>query len=398
MPIPSAARPLAGGTRSGALLIVTILAVAVNMRPTITSVGPVLDRIGADAGLGPAALGTLGSLPVLAFAAMSPLVSALAARVGSDRTVLLALGTLILATVLRSLPGGAVSLFAGTIVIGAAIAVLNVLLPAFVRADFPDRLAVATGTYSSALGASAALASGLALPIAQAAGWRIALGAWAALAVLGGVVWSARRRRGSAASPTREAAAGGARVWRSATAWQVALFMGAQSTVFYLLIAWLPTLERRIGVAPVTAGWHLFGFQAAGIVAGLAITAGMHGRGDLRVPALAVSGGMALGMLGLLLAPDATLGWVLIAGVSSGASLVVALTLIGQRAASSADAARLSGMVQSVGYLIAASGPIGAGVLLDRTGAWQAVVIAVVAVAALQCIPAYLAGRDRSVR
>lgn len=381
--------------RSRALLLVTVLVVAANMRPTITSVGPLIDRIGADTGLGPAALGLLGAIPVLAFAVVSPLVAALSRRLGVERTVLIALAVLIVATVIRSLPGWNALLWVGTALIGAAIAVANVLVPAVVKADFPDRIAVATGAYSSALGVFAALASGLAIPIADLAGWRVALGCWAGLAVVGFVVWATR---GWHAGPaTASGSPSTAPVWSSATAWQCALFMGAQSTVFYSLITWLPTLERGIGIDAVTGGWHLFAFQVAGVVAGLAVTAALHGRGDLRIPAVAVSGGMAIGMLGLLIAPGVALLWVLVAGVASGASLVVALTFIGTRARNGEDAARLSGMVQGVGYLLAALGPIGVGLLLSATGAWQAGAVAVAAVALVQCVPAYLAGRDRTI-
>lgn len=383
-------------TRSAALLIVTVLVVAANMRPTITSVGPVIDRIGADTGLGSAALGLLGAIPVLAFAAVSPLVARLSRRIGPEAAVLVALVVLVLATVLRSLPGWTGLLWIGTALIGGAIAVANVLVPAIVKTDFPDRVAVATGAYSSALGLVAAAASGLAIPLAQAAGWRIAVGGWAALAVVGIVVWSLRFGRGSGAR-LPAAPPSTAPVWRSGTAWWCALFMGLQSTIFYSLVTWLPTLERGTGIAPLVAGWHLSLFSALGVVSGLAITAVLHGRSDLRIPAVAVSAGMAVGMGGLLLVPSLAILWVTVAGLASGASLVIALTFVGIRARTSADSARLSGMVQGVGYLLAALGPFGVGLLLDVTGAWQAGVVAVGIVGLLQCIPAWFAGRDRVV-
>jgi len=184
-------------------------------------------------------------------------------------------------------------------------------------------------------------------------------------------------------------------MWTSPLAWQVAVYMGSQSTVFYLLVTWLPTIERSIGVDPVAAGWHLFGFQAVGIVAGLAITAALHGRADLRLAAAGVAGVMLIAMAGLLLAPGASLLWVLLAGLGTGSSIVVALTLIAQRARSAGDAARLSGMAQGVGYLLAATGPAGAGVLLEATGDWRLLAVATAVVAAVQLVFGLLAGRDR---
>lgn len=383
-------------TRSGVLLVGTVLVVAANMRPTITSVGPVLDRIGEGTGLGSAALGLLGAIPVLAFAVVSPLVAALARRIGSERAVLLALVVLVLATLLRSVPGWAGFLWIGTAVLGGAIAVMNVLVPAIVKTDFPDRVAIATGAYSSALGLMAAAASGLAIPIAGLAGWPVAVGCWALLAAIGVAVW-ALRLRGGASRALPDAAPSSVRVWRSGTAWWCALFMGLQSTVFYSLITWLPTLERGTGIPPLVAGWHLSLFSALGVVSGLAVTAALHGRSDLRVPAVAVSAAVAVAMAGMLAAPALALLWVVVAGLGSGASLVVALTFVGIRARTSADSARLSGMVQGIGYLLAAVGPFGVGLLLGLAGVWQAGIVAVGIASLLQCIPGWFAGRDRVV-
>jgi CP family cyanate transporter-like MFS transporter len=184
-------------------------------------------------------------------------------------------------------------------------------------------------------------------------------------------------------------------MWSSWTAWQVALFMAAQSTTFYLMITWLPTVEVQIGQSALAAGWHLFAFQVVGIFAGLAVPLLMHRRGDLRAVAAGVSVLMVVSMVGMLLTPTLVIVWVILAGASAGASLVVALTLVAQRARTSEDAGRLSGMVQSIGYALATVGPIGAGLLLEWTGAWQSAMIAVAAVAALQSFVGLLAGRDR---
>lgn len=386
---PATSRP-----RSAVLLGLTVLVVAANLRPTITSVGPVLDRIGAETGLGASALGLLGAVPVVAFATVSPLVARLARAVGVDRAVMLALAVLVLATVLRSVPGWTGLVWIGTALIGSAIAVANVLVPSIVKTDFPDRIALATGAYSATLGVVAAAAAGFALPIAELAGWRVAIGGWAGLGVLALLLWPLRLRSRTATPPAAVGVAG-VRVWRSATAWWCAAYMGLQSTFFYTLITWLPTLERGIGVAPLVAGFHLSLFSALGVLSGLAVTATLHGRRDLRRHGLAISLAMTVSMAGLLLAPGLVVVWVVLAGLASGASLVFALTLIGLRSHTGADTARLSGMVQGVGYGVAALGPFGVGVLLDLTGAWQSGVVAVGVVAALLAVPAWFAGRDR---
>jgi MFS transporter, CP family, cyanate transporter len=384
-------------TAAPVLLVVTVLVVATNLRATITSVGPVLDLISTDTGLSAAALGVLGAIPLIAFAVVSPVVHHLSRRVGAERAVLLALLVLIFATVLRSLawPG---ALWVGTAVIGCAIAVGNVLVPAIVKRDFPHKIAVMTGAYSAVLSAFAATASGLSLPIAQVSSWRVAIGIWVILSVIAAITWLPRVLRHRQSITANAAPADGARrttMWTSATAWQVALFMGAQSTTFYFFVTWLPSIEVAFGVDPVVAGWHLFGFQAVGIAAGLGVTAFMHGRSDLRLVAGSVSALMIIAMIGLAVAPALVVVWILVAGLSAGASLVVSLTFVAQRARTAADAGRLSGMVQGVGYLLAALGPLAAGVLLDVTGTFTVSLRCGAALAAFQLLLGLLAGRDR---
>jgi CP family cyanate transporter-like MFS transporter len=186
-------------------------------------------------------------------------------------------------------------------------------------------------------------------------------------------------------------------MWRSALAWQVTAFMGTQAIFFYLLVTWLPSIEVSRGIDPVHAGWHLFLFQATGIVGGLTVSLAMRGRRDHRLAGAGLSAGMAVSMLGLLLLPSLDLVWLVVAGLSSGASLVVALSLVAERSRTTGDAARLSGMVQSIGYLLGIIGPIGAGALFEATGSWAPVLVGVVVVNLVQLVVSFLAGRDAYV-
>jgi MFS transporter, CP family, cyanate transporter len=392
-----------------AVLALSLLVVAANLRPTLTALGPVIALVGEDTGLSPSALGLLGSVPLLAFAGVSPFVQLLSRRWGPDHTVFVATVVMLGATVLRSLPGPTVSLWAGTVALGAGIAVCNVLVPALVKRDFPREVPLMTGAYTATLSLSAALASGLALPIGQVGGWRLGIAVWGVVGVIALLAWLPRLRhhRPDPAAPvavalpgaTTAPVAGAPRgsMWRSALAWQVTAFMGTQAIFFYLLVTWLPSIEVARGVSPVRAGWHLFLFQATGIAGGLLVSLAMRGRRDHRLPGVALSAGMAVSMLGLLLLPDLDLLWLTVAGLSSGASLVVALSLVAERSRTSADAARLSGMVQSVGYLLGIIGPIGAGALFEATGTWAAVLVGVVVVNLVQLVVSLLAGRDAYV-
>lgn len=379
---------------SATFLLITVLVVAASLRAAITSVGPLLTLIGNDTHLSKSALGLLGAIPLAAFAIVSPLVQLLVKRFGTERAVLLALVVLTGATVLRSIPGWDGWLWIGTAIIGAAIAVGNVLLPTIVKRDFPNHVAAATGGYVAVLSGFAALASGIALPLGNAFGWRISVGAGALLSLIGAIVWLPRLRHQVAVKTAAEPPSPGS-MWRAPVAWWVAMFFAAQMANFYLLITWLPTIEKHTGQSAVAGGWHLFVFQAAGIVGGLLIPRLMRGRADLRAVSTAVALTMVVAMVGLLFAPALVVLWAIVGGMSAGAALVVGLTFIAARARHTTDAGRLSGMAQSLGYALAMVGPILAGYLLDKTNAWQAPVLLVLVIAVLQLIVGLFAGRDR---
>jgi MFS transporter, CP family, cyanate transporter len=354
--------------------------------------------VAADTGLGPGALGLLGAVPLLAFAAVSPLVHLLTNALGAERAVLVSTLVLIVGTLVRSLPGPVASLWIGTILIGAAIAVANVVVPAIVKHDFPSDVPLVTGLYSAVLGGTAAVASGLALPISDFGGWRLGIGVWGLLSVVAAVVWPLRSRGRPARETPTVGASSRARsrsVWRSAVAWQVSLVMATQALTFYLLVTWLPTIEVSFGVDPVTAGWYSFLYQIVGIAAGLAVTVFMRGRADHRAVGVVVSLLLIVAIAGLLIVPNWSVLWLVLAGLSGGSSLVLALALVGERSHTAAAAGRLSGMAQSVGYLLSAAGPFGAGLLFAATGSWDYPLFAVIAVAAVQLVLSLYAGRDR---
>lgn len=285
-------------------------------------------------------------------------------------------------------------------VIGAAIAVGNVLVPVIVRRDYSRRVSTATGVYSACITLAASIASAMAVPLAGAAGWRGALGFWALPAAVVALVWLSRCLR-----PPIEGAQGAGEgvpaggdetspgLWRRRQTWLVTAFMGLQSTAFYTIITWLPTIEGSAGVGPATAGVHLFVFQIVGIVSGLAIPRFMTDPRSQVGATLTASVPILVGLLGLLLAPGAALAWATVAGLGSGASLVVALSLISMRGRSTAETARLSGLAQAMGYLLAAVGPVVIGRLASWTGGWDAGLAVMAGLAAVQVLIAVPAGR-----
>ncbi|WP_076692932.1 MFS transporter [Tersicoccus sp. Bi-70] len=409
------------------LLVVGILAIAGNLRPIFTALGPLIDQVGAETGMGPTGLGLLAAMPLLAFAVVSPVAAAVGNRFGAARTVLAALVLLLVGAAIRSLPTGAPSdgtpgdvvgsagLWVGSFLIGSAIAVGNVLLPSIVKREFPRHIPILTGAYSATLGAVASVGAGLAVPLSHLrlpdgseAGWRLGLGAWALLVLPAIVLWLPHlRTRTAVDGATAEEPASGTdtpaavpaarrSVWRSPLAWQVTAYMGLQSVNFYVIVTWLPTIERSWGTGAVESGWNLFAYQLVGVASSSLVPLMLRGR-DQRLACALAPVLTAAGLLGLVLVPGLALFWALLAGFGGGASLVIALSLIGLRAGDHRVASSLSGMAQSVGYLLAAVGPPVVGALFTATGTWAVPVLGMVAVNVVQIVVGLAVGRDRTV-
>lgn len=386
---PNPGRPT--GRSAQALLVWGLLVVAANLRPSLTGVGPLLGRVQADLDVAPAVAGLLSSLPLLAFAVISPLVPRLAARWGPERLLWGALVVLTLGIAVRWFPATG-SLFAGTVLIGAGIAVGNVLLPSLIKRDFPTRVGLLTSAYATVMGAVAAVASGVAVPISQVAagGWSTALGCWIVLALAAVVLWLPQVRTSRATQmPVRSHRL----PWGSALAWAVTAFMGLQSLSFYVVVTWLPQVFQDSGFSAAAAGWLLFTFQAVAVVTSLAVPAALRWARDQRAVAAGSSAVMLIGYVGLLVTPGWALLWSVVLGLGGGACLVLALAFLGLRAADATAAGALSAMAQSVGYLLAAVGPVVFGLLHTVSSGWHAPIILMCVAATCQVIVAVAAGR-----
>jgi CP family cyanate transporter-like MFS transporter len=375
-------------------LLVGVVLVAANLRAALTEMGPLLPGIEASTGLSGTWTGLLGTLPLLTFAATSPLVGRTAHRYGASRALVTSLAVLAAGLLIRSLPG-VPFLFVGTVVIAAAIAYGNVLLPSVIKSTVQeDRIGQVTGLYVTAMGLLAAISSGVSVPMADhlPGGWRTALAVWAALAVLAFGLWIplGRRTGRAAATPaTREHIP-----WHSPLAWQVSVFMGLQSLGFYSTIAWLPSIVHDHGVGEAAAGWQLFLFQIVGLVSSSALPVLARRWTDQRLLAAAASAIVALGFALLAVAPQLAVVSSVLTGLGGGACLVLALTFQGQRAADASQAAALASMAQSVGYLVAAVGPLLLGALHELTGGWTLPLLLLVALTLAQAAVGAGAGRD----
>ena len=382
------------------LLVVGIVLLAVNLRPALTGLTPLIGQIRADTSISYGVAGLLTALPLLAMGVLSPIASLLAHRFGMERLLLASMLVLAAGILLRS-AGAVTALFLGTAVLGAAIAIGNVLLPGLVKREFPERVGLMTSTYSTALAVSAAIAAGASFPLADQVGigWRASLGSWALLALVAAVAWLPQMRsaRPTNASPANSQGVNGP--WRSALAWQVTLFMGLQSLGYYVVLTWLPQiLQEQAGISASLAGWMLALAQAVGIASIFLapVLASMRpSQHRVVVVAVALTGAGALGLL--VAAETATALWVVLLGLGQGACFSLALTFFALRAPDSEHAAALSGMAQTVGYLLAAVGPFLFGLLRDTTHAWTVPLALLFAVAACLLLTGLGAARDAHV-
>lgn len=390
------------------LLLVGIVLITVNLRPAIVAVSPLLDGIREQTGMSGATAGLLTTLPVLCFGALAPLAPRLSRRLGPEAVVVAAM-LLLLAGILVRLSSSLAVLFAGTVLIGGAIAVANVLLPSMIKRDLGHATGMAMGVYAMALSAGGALAAAITVPLQDGigSGWRTTLALWALLAVpavLAAGGWLLLRRRQGGG---RRAAAAGVRaarsraaisLWRDPVAWQVTLFMGLQSLQFYAAAAWLPTIFADHGFSESRAGLMLALATIVGTLSSLVMPI-LAGRAlDQRRLVVTTIALYALGTVGLLAAPTAAGPlWMALIGFAQGAGISLALTMIVLRSPDPEHAAALSGMAQTVGYLLAATGPFALGALHDASGGWTVPLLVLLVLLVPLLLSGLGAGRRRTV-
>ncbi|SER54685.1 MFS transporter, CP family, cyanate transporter [Streptomyces qinglanensis] len=395
------------------LLFAGIVLASLNMRAALAGVSPVLGQISDDFGMTATVSSLVTTIPLIFMGVVSPLAPGLARRWGTETVLFGALVLLTGGIVLRIAPPMA-TLFLGCAVVGSGIALLNVLMPGLIKRDFPEQAAGMTALYSTAMILGATASAAAAVPLERAlGGWRGSLVSWALLAGLAACVWLPQAlvvRRGTphgrptAAAPrTAAGAAGpreqpGPRLTRSVLAWQITLFMGSQSLIAYVTIAWLPTLFTDHGMSETSAGL-VFAFSTLVQMAGsfvVPVLAGRMRRQRLLCTAVALS--MAAGIAGLLVAPVAGAWvWAALLGLGQGGALGLALTLMVLRSADAHTAARLSGMAQTWGYLLAAAGPLLLGAVHQATDGWTVPIVLLLCVCAGLVLLGLGAGRDRRI-
>jgi MFS transporter, CP family, cyanate transporter len=347
-----------------------------------------------DLPLGDAAKWLLVTVPAICFSLAAFAGPSLRARLGEERGLFVLVATLFVGTALRPF-WGAWSLFAGTIVCGLAVAVMNVMMPSLLRRRFPRHLGEMTAAYTVALSFGSGLAAGLTIPISRAFGGSIrwALAVWAVPAAIALLVWLSQLRW---ARPVRQPGVIAIGLLRERLTWQITLYFGLQSMVWYTLLSWLPAIYRDRGTDPATAGALLGVLTAVGIVGNIAAPLAAMRLGDQRWVVLGASLLTTVALVGILTAPPQTaLVWVILLGIGTSGSFSLALLLMASRNRDPIFAARLSSIAQGFGYVIAACGPLLAGFLHAATRGWVVPLLVTLGISAVQLVAGLGAARSR---
>ena len=392
----------------GLLLVLVVVAIgltAFNLRPAVTSVGPLLAEIRATLRMSGAMAGLLTAFPPLCFVAFGSLAPRLVRRLGAPAVLAAAAAVIAAGLLLRPYVGsGAAAFVALSAVALGAIGVANVVMPVVVKRFFPHRVGVMTGFYSMGLTIGASLAAATTVPLARAlGGWQAGLAFWAVPAALAAVCWlplllrrGGRGAAGSAPAPATDHATG-PRVARSRTAWALAIFFGLQSSSAYVVMGWLPQIFRDAGFSPETAGLLLAAVPAVGIPLAFllpSLAGRMRSQGGLVVLLSALG---VVAFVGIALAPAAAPWlWVVLLGASQS-TFPLALAMIGFRSRTPLGVVRLSSFAQGIGYLLSAAAPIVVGALNEQTAGWTVPLAFMAALMLPQAITGWLAGRPRSI-
>lgn len=355
------------------LLFIGIILIGSNLRAPLTAVGSLIPFIRDDLGISNAIAGTITTLPLLAFAFLSPFAPKIANKLGMERTIFISLILLTIGILIRSLQGTS-PLFIGTVLIGLAIAIGNVLLPAFIKMKFPLKIGIMTGIYAVFMNLFGALASGISVPLSsvQGFGWQGSLETWGILTFIAVLFWLPQLQNNhvilKSASPQSQKRKS---IWRSPLAWKVTLFMGLQSFMFYTLMTWLPGILQLNGYSSSKAGWMLFLMQFAIIPITFIIPVIAGKMKNQKILSIIIALFFFLGISGLMIGPASLIPLsIILFGIAAGSAFSLAMMFFSLRTNDGGQAAELSGMAQSFGYLLAAIGPVLFGGLHDITNGW----------------------------
>ncbi|WP_413380969.1 CynX/NimT family MFS transporter [Alkalihalobacillus sp. 1P02AB] len=383
------------------LLILAVLFIASILRSPITSLGPLIPMIREELGVSNALVGFVNTLPLLAFGLFSPFVPALARRLGMEKVLLLAMLVLSFGIFLRGTGGISVLLF-GTFLVGIAIAVGNVLMPGLIKLSFPYRVGLMTGFYSVSMNIFGALASGLSIPITNIEGidWRSSMQVWSILALIAMLLLILRlpANRETNSLPSKVNNQPTNALFKSKVAWAVTIYMGLQSFIPYSLFTWLPDILLVKGFAEEQTGWFIALFQVGLIPATFLVPLIAFKFKHQSYLALLSGVLFFIGLLGItFISSNLIMLCLLITGVGAGTAFSLAMLFFVLRTNTIEESSQLSSMAQSIGYMIAAIGPIFLGLVAEWTNSWNTPLLILMLASVGIAMCGFVAGKSEKV-
>ena len=358
------------------LMTLGILFISFNLRAPITAVGSVVEMIKLEYNLSNGMSGFITTLPLIAFAIVSPFVAKISQKFGYGKTMFGGLVFILVGELVRSYTN-VVGLFLGTIFLGIGIAIGNVLIPSVIKLKYTEKMGVMISVYTSGMCLFAAIGAGVSIPLAKGLdlGWKNVLAFWFVLTIITLVIWAPQLKTqgGTTTQSSDKATKKQQSIWKSSTAWWVTLYMGIQSLLFYSLVAWLPTIVVSKGMTDSFAGRMALTFQLTAIPATLLVPVLCDKFKNQRGLVAVTCSLYLMGMVTFLYGSSSLLITVavLLMSLGMGGSISLSIAFISLRSPNAGRASQLSGMSQSAGYLLAAIGPIMVGALFDSMQNWS---------------------------
>lgn len=361
-------------------ITVLIILTACNLRAPITSIGSLINTISMELGLSSAVSGLLTTIPLLAFAVISPVVVCISRKTGAGNLLMLSLIFVNVGIAMRSF-GGNAGLFTGTLFIGFAIGVGNVLLPAFIKTYFPNKIESMTSLYTVVMQVASAGCVAVSVPASNLAGWEWALLITMPMSIMA-LICCIPNRQISISQETEVLEDGeemsedkrtNTNVYRSSLSWWIAFYMGAQSLIFYSFIAWLSPIMQDKGFNDTQSGYILSAFVLMGFAGSATLPFIMKRNREQTITGIQLGILYFVGIVAMMFGKSFPIMFmaILLCGFCSGAFISFVMALFGLHTSNGEDASRLSGLAQSMGYLIAAAGPIFLGKAHDLWGGWM---------------------------
>ena len=372
-----------------------IILIGVSLRTPFTVLPIILGDISQGLGVEVSSLGVLTSLPLLMFTLFSLFSTRLAQKIGLEHLFTYSLFFLTIGSLIRliNLP----LLYLGTLMVGASIAVINVLLPSLIQANQPKKIGFLTTLYVTSMGIATALASYLAVPITQASSWKGLIILLTLLCLATFLVWLPNHRYNHRLAPQTKQKSK-TKVMRNKQVWAVIVFAGFQSLLFYTAMTWLPTMAIHAGLSSHEAGLLTSIFSLISIPFSMTIpslTTSLSTRNrQLMLTLVSLAGVVGISMLFFPI--NHFIYWLaihLLIGTATSALFPYLMVNFSLKTSAPEKTAQLSGLSQTGGYILAAFGPTLFGYSFDFFHSWVPAVAALLLVDILMTISLFIVDR-----